>query len=118
MTGHDPMAGRDPLANHYPDAYQQQALATWGARLAPLREQRLHALLGLVGETAETADLLKKHFYKPGREAGRAQVLDELADVAYYLVILAHLWGITVEQLFAHLAEKLADGHGWTEAGK
>ena len=98
---------------HEPDEWQRQALTTWGSAGDSLREQRLHAMLGLAGETGEVADLLKKHFYKPGREAGREQVLDELADVAYYVAVNAHLWGITFNDLFAHLAAKLADGHGW-----
>jgi NTP pyrophosphatase (non-canonical NTP hydrolase) len=99
-----------------PDAHQRQCLATWGSADQPLREQRIHALLGLVGEAGETADLLKKHFYKPGREATPEQVRDELADVAYYLAVNAHLWGWTLDDLFAHLAGKLAGGHGWTVA--
>ena len=100
-------------AEHVPDDWQRQCLATWGSAGDSLREQRIHALLGLVGETGEVADLLKKHFFKPGREADRAAVLDELADVAYYVAVNAHLWGISFEDLFAHLAVKLADGHGW-----
>lgn len=102
-------------AAYAPDAYQRQALATWGSRSDSPREQQLHALLGLVGEAGELADLLKKHFFKPGREATREQVLDELADVAYYVAILAHLWGFTFDDMFAHLAGKLAGGHGWVK---
>lgn len=102
---------------HFPDAYQRQCLATWGSAADPLREQQIHALLGLVGEAGETADLLKKHFYKPGREATREQVMDELADVAYYLAVSAHLWDCTLYDLFQHLAGKLSGGHGWTAAG-
>lgn len=100
-------------AEHVPDDWQRQALATWGSAGDSLREQQMHALMGLAGETGEVADLLKKHFFKPGREADRAAVLDELADVAYYVAVNAHLWGISFEDLFAHLAVKLADGHGW-----
>jgi hypothetical protein len=96
-----------------PDALQRQALRTWHNATVPLREQRIHALLGLAGETGKLVDLLKKHFYKPGREATRAVVLDELADVLYYVAILSHLWGFTFEEMAAHLAVKLADSHGW-----
>ncbi len=37
--------------DYTPDALQQQALRTWHNTTVPLREQRLHALLGLAGET-------------------------------------------------------------------
>lgn len=109
-------------APYAPDAYQRQALATWRVTRPPtssggladaLREHQMHALLGLVGEAGELADLLKKHFFKPDRVATREQVLEELADVAYYVAVLAHLWGFTFDDMFAHLAGKLAGGHGW-----
>ena len=61
---------------HTPDAIQQQALNTWYHNGASLREQQIHALLGLAGETGELVDLLKKHFYKPDREATREMVMD------------------------------------------
>lgn len=96
-----------------PDAYQRQALATWGSATDSPRDQRLHALLGLVGEAGEVANLVKKQLYKPGAVDDGAAVIDELADVAYYLAVLASLYGVTFDGLFAHLAGKLAGGHGW-----
>lgn len=95
-------------APYAPDAYQRQVMATWGggANLIP-------AVLGLAGEVGEVVDLHKKHFFKPGHEAAREQVMDELADAAYYMAVLAHLWGFTFDDMFAHLAGKLADGHGY-----
>ena len=96
-----------------PDAYQQQVLATWGSVGDTIGQQRLHALLGLVGEAGEVANLVKKQLYKPGVVADGAAVIDELADVAYYLAMLASLYGVTFDGLFAHLAGKLAGGHGW-----
>lgn len=102
-------------AAYVPDDYQQQALATWGSRSDSPREQRLHALLGLVGEAGEVANLVKKQLYKPGAVADGAAVIDELADVAYYLAVLASLYGVTFDGLFAHLAGKLAGGHGWVK---
>lgn len=103
---------------HSPDAMQQQALRTWHNTTAPLREQRIHALLGLAGETGELVDLLKKHFYKPDREATQAMVMDELSDVLYYVAILSHLWEFTFDDMAAHLAVKLADSHGWDGSGE
>lgn len=96
-----------------PDEFQEQCLRTWRAEGQTHQQQVIHALLGLVGEAGETADLLKKHLFKPGRSATAAAVMDELSDVLYYLAIMAHLWGVTLEDMKAHLADKLADGHGW-----
>jgi NTP pyrophosphatase (non-canonical NTP hydrolase) len=103
--------------NYAPDALQRQALRTWHNHEVPLREQRLHALLGLAGETGELVDLLKKHFYKPGYEATPEIVKDELSDVLYYVAVLSHLWGFTFDDMGAHLAAKLAGGHGWDGSG-
>ena len=96
-----------------PDGFQEQCMRTWRSGGQTHQQQVVHALLGLVGEAGETADLLKKHFFKPGRSASAGAVMDELADVLYYVAVLAHLWGFTFEDMQAHLADKLADGHGW-----
>lgn len=96
-----------------PDAIQRQALRTWYSDDSSLKEQRIHALLGLAGETGELVDVMKKHFYKPGYEATQDKVKDELSDVLYYVAVLSHLWGFTFEDMTTHLAVKLADGHGW-----
>jgi len=96
-----------------PDALQAQCLATWYSGDGSPREQILHATLGLAGEAGETADLIKKWAYKPGRIVGPDEVKDELADVLYYVAVLSALWGFTFEEMAAHLAQKLADGHGW-----
>ncbi len=98
---------------HAPDEFQTQALKTWFHDGASLREQRIHALLGLAGETGELVDMLKKHFYKPGYEATRDMVKDELSDVLYYVAVVSHLWGFSFDDMTAHLAVKLGDGHGW-----
>lgn len=106
-------AESDTAAPYAPDAYQRQALATWGSSGDSIREQRLHALLGLAGEAGEVANLVKKQLYKPGAVTNDAAVIDELADVVYYVAVLASLYGVTFDGLFAHLAGKLAGGHGW-----
>lgn len=96
-----------------PDAYQRQVLATWGAAGGSFTAQLLPAVLGLVGEAGEVADLIKKQLFKPGTVRDNAAVIDELADVAYYLAALAALYDVTFEGLFANLDKKLAGGHGW-----
>ena len=103
---------------YYPDRIQLQALRTWHDDSVPVREQRLHAALGLAGETGELIDLLKKHFYKPDYEADGDKVKDELSDVLYYLAVIAHLGGFTIDDMAIHLRAKLADGHGWNGSGE
>jgi NTP pyrophosphatase (non-canonical NTP hydrolase) len=62
-------------------------------RSALLDEPRARALsvsaLGLVGETGEIADLIKKYFYH-GKSFDRAKLLEECGDVAWYMAYLCH----------------------------
>jgi NTP pyrophosphatase (non-canonical NTP hydrolase) len=95
------------------DKIQQRALRTWHSARFPAELQRDHAILGLVGEAGEVAELHKKDVFKPGHESTRAQRLDELGDVLYYLAVLTHLDDCTIEELSQMNAVKLSDGHGW-----
>lgn len=99
-----------------PDKYQTQFLKTWDDSITD-GDQLLHAVLGLLGETGELADLYKKLLFKPNRGIVRSDLVDELADVFYYVGIAAVCLGVTIEDLRAYLAVKLADGHGWIDAG-
>jgi NTP pyrophosphatase (non-canonical NTP hydrolase) len=96
-----------------PDIFQQRALRTWHTEQMPIRERRNHAILGLVGEAGELAELHKKDEYKPNHGSTALQRMDELGDLFYYVCILAHLDGFTIEQLSAMNARKLEGGHGW-----
>ena len=95
------------------DKFQQRALRTWHSARFSSNLQRDHAILGLVGEAGELADLHKKDVFKPGHESTREQRLDELGDAFYYLCILAYLDDCTIEELSWLNAQKLSDGHGW-----
>lgn len=101
--------------DYSPDSYQRQMLQTWYSHDGSMKSesQILHAALGLAGEAGELADLLKKWAFKPGSTVGQQEVKDELSDVLYYVLIMAHLWGFTTADMVEHLREKLADGHGW-----
>ena len=95
-----------------PDIIQKRALRTWHKAL-PKNWQRDHAILGLVGEAGELANLHKKDVFKPDHESTRLERMDELGDVLYYVAILAHLDGWTLGDVSEENAAKLADGHGW-----
>jgi NTP pyrophosphatase (non-canonical NTP hydrolase) len=96
------------------DIIQRRALQTWHTANLSERLHRDHAVLGLVGEAGEYAELHKKDLFKPGHQTTREQRLDELGDVLYYIAILAHLDDCTIDELSQMNHEKLsADGHGW-----
>jgi len=96
-----------------PDKIQKRVLHTWHTKQTPENRQRDHAILGLVGEAGELAELHKKDVFKPGHESTEEERLDELGDVLYYVAILAWLDGCTLEDLSRLNADKLKDGHGW-----
>ena len=95
------------------DKIQMRALATWHSARFSRNLQRDHAILGLVGEAGELADLHKKDVFKPGHASTIEQRIDELGDVLYYVAILAHLDGYTLDDVSKANADKLIGGHGW-----
>ena len=98
---------------HKPDAIQEKALSTWHSDDMPDHLQRLHATLGITGEAGEYAELLKKDTFKPGHVSTGQERLDELGDLLYYVAILAHMDGATIEQVAQMNGRKLEGGHGW-----
>ena len=106
----------DEMFKNPPDDIQRRALETWHDPVFfPESLQMDHAVLGLVGEAGEVANQYKKHLFKPGHQSTREERLHELGDVLYYLAILAHLNGVTIDELSRMNHEKLtgANGHGW-----
>ena len=95
-----------------PDLIQKRALSTWHKAL-PENWQRDHAILGLVGEAGELADIHKKDSFKPDYVSTVDERILELGDVLYYVAVLAHLDGWTLEEVSRANADKLAGGHGW-----
>jgi len=77
------------------------------------------SILGLVGEAGELADLHKKRTFKPRYEhrVTKSDYIDELGDVLFYVAILAHQLGLTLEELsqlnFAKLNARAKDGTGY-----
>ncbi|OLR26034.1 nucleoside triphosphate pyrophosphohydrolase family protein [Bacillus cereus] len=103
--------------------YQEAALRTWnnktnfGGRVS-------NAALGLTGEAGEVADIVKKAMYHghgfqpahcPGEEDGNTYKLAlELGDIMYYVSIMAHELGYTLQDIaemnIAKLAKRYPDG--------
>lgn len=96
-----------------PDEIQSRALATWHSDQLPSHLQRLHAAMGLAGESGELLELIKKEWFKPGYKFNYDNYVNELGDCLYYLAILAHGVGLTLDELSSLNAIKLSGGHGW-----
>ena len=86
------------------------------ARICQSTRTKLYNL-GLVGESGELADLHKKHVFKPGYRAGAEDYIDELGDVLFYLAIIAHQLGVTLDELsqrnYAKLMYRRDNGTGY-----
>ena len=68
----------------------------------------LHATIGLNEEAGEVAGLAKKQYCR-NREIDDDRWVGELGDVLWYLVAVATLKGISLEQVWEHNCEKLEE---------
>ncbi|MBG9716635.1 nucleoside triphosphate pyrophosphohydrolase family protein [Bacillus cereus] len=105
------------------DQYQEAALRTWNTN-NDFRGRVLNAALGLTGEAGEVADVVKKaifhgHGFNPahclGEENGNTHKLAlELGDILYYISIMSHEMGYTLEDIaqmnIAKLTKRYPDG--------
>lgn len=90
------------------NAYQEAALRTARVDEAePLRSLDLaRDALGVTGEAGEVADLVKKHVGH-GHALEPVKLAKELGDVLWYVAVLAHRFGFTLEEVAAANVEKL-----------
>lgn len=99
------------------DEIQERALSHWYKDNHDLHGDLMPSILGLVGESGELADLLKKHVFKPGHCTTNAEYLNELGDVLFYVSIIAYQLGVTLDELsqmnFAKLNERAENGTGY-----
>ncbi|MFE6708705.1 nucleoside triphosphate pyrophosphohydrolase family protein [Bacillus thuringiensis] len=105
------------------DQYQEAALRTWNTN-QDFGGRVLNAALGLTGEAGEVADIVKKAIFHghgfdpahcPGEENGNTHKLAlELGDIMYYISIMAHEMGYTLQDIaemnIAKLAKRYPDG--------
>ena len=70
-------------------------------------EELMHAALGVCGEAGELGDAIKKQvvYNKP---TDRANIVEELGDLQFYMQAIMNLYGITYEEVFQGNADKLA----------
>lgn len=92
------------------DDYQKKALGTAidaGSEL----EQRV---LGLVGESGEIADKIKKWYRDQGGDLAKldkAAIAAELGDTLWYIATLADFLGYRLSEIADYNVKKLADRH-------
>ncbi|OJD58120.1 nucleoside triphosphate pyrophosphohydrolase family protein [Bacillus sp. NH11B] len=103
--------------------YQEATLRTWNNK-TDFGGRVSNAALGLTGEAGEVADIVKKAIYHgqgfqpshcPGEEDGNTYKLAlELGDIMYYVSIMAHELGYTLQDIaemnIAKLAKRYPDG--------
>src|SRR5581483_8773418 len=92
------------------DDYQQKALSTAIDEGSEL-EQRL---LGLVGESGEIADKVKKWYRDQGGDIDKldkAGLAAELGDVLWYVATFADFLGYKLSDIADYNVKKLADRH-------
>ena len=66
----------------------------------------LHASLGVVTESAEFADVIKKHVYY-GKPLDKLHLKEELGDILYYCAIAADALGIDLDSAMEANTAKL-----------
>ena len=83
--------------------YTKNCLRTW----SNIGDNIEHCAYGLVTESGEILDMLKKHkFY--GRDFNMVNLKEEIGDLLYYIHILCDAINYPVEQARADNIEKLA----------
>jgi NTP pyrophosphatase (non-canonical NTP hydrolase) len=92
------------------DDYQRAAMRTARDKDAP--DEFMHLVLGLVGETGEIAEKVKKLVRDHDSDLARLDRDDmaaELGDVLWYAAVLAHYLGLSLDDVAQRNIDKLAD---------
>lgn len=92
------------------DDYQKAALLTTRGHEMP--DEMVHLVLGLVGETGEIAEKIKKLIRDKNGDLAQLDIDDmkkELGDVLWYLAVFADYLGISLEEIGEKNIAKLAD---------
>lgn len=97
------------------DEYQKQALTTdlFGGKMQPLTSMAfIDKVLGLVGESGEVADKIKKIIRDQNGKMTDDQKQDiskELGDVLWYVAVMGEYLGVSMDEIAAKNLAKLAD---------
>jgi NTP pyrophosphatase (non-canonical NTP hydrolase) len=94
--------------------YQKKAISTdtFGGRGDVLSIAFINKVLGLVGESGEVAEKVKKlHRNKDGQisDEDKKELIKELGDTLWYLSAITHYLGVPLENLAQQNLDKLQD---------
>lgn len=87
-------------------AYQDAALRTWNPNGGDDRSDLAYLALGLIGESGEVAEQIKKHF-RHGHALDVTHLEEELGDVLWYVAVLADALGVDLDQVAGNNVDKL-----------
>lgn len=99
------------------DEYQKRALKTditYKKGSGVLSVRFMDKVLGLLGESGEFADKIKKILRDKDAklsEADRQELVKELGDVLWYVAVLSHYLNTSFDQLATNNISKLAKRH-------
>ena len=63
-------------------------------------------VFGIVGETGEVVDILKKHLYQ-GHDLDKDHIAEELGDIMFYIVNLCNLLNLDLQTIIEENYNKL-----------
>jgi NTP pyrophosphatase (non-canonical NTP hydrolase) len=85
--------------------YQKESRKTWKVNY---NNDFIRAILGLVGETGEIAEKLKKE-YRDNKVIKKEDMCKELGDCLYYIARIAEYYDLTLEEVAFMNIKKLFD---------
>lgn len=92
-------------------------LKSWNyaGKLRTKNDHRSNAIIGLVAEAGEVADIFKKLMYHSDsyqeRVNVREEIVNESGDVLFYFLKMLHEEGITVEEVLEYNRKKIMQRH-------
>ena len=91
-----------------PEEYRQSVLRSESPNFTGINERLLHAVLGIVTEAGELADVIKKEaFY--GRKPNKWKLLEELGDLRWYQELLCDELDVMMEEVKEMNIKKLKE---------
>lgn len=85
--------------------FQEKSKRTWRFDVSQ-NTQLTNAALGLIGESAEVSEHIKKVVFH-GHELDRSKIAEELGDVLYYVATLASVVGVELDAVAQGNVDKL-----------
>ena len=84
--------------------------------MSPTKAELLHSAIGISGEAGELLDAIKKHVFY-GKPLDRANVIEELGDIEFYLQMMRTAFGVDCREVIEANVSKLSKRYpqGYTD---